>query len=482
VIETVEETESGVIEKKDDKESGVIEKEEEMDKAVNEEKGETQTGVIEKKKAAFLPLRHKADFFFCASVASAAFCDSFCLTNFLPPLLDRFWWAKWGAAEEGGLALPEDKWSSLCVPGGFMSTEEVEKMWGYTFKNKRLVTVARSHRSLRTENLGRTATYERLEFLGDAVLEPLMRYFLFVHFYELDEKYLDPIRQALVSNRFLACMISRRLKLTDTAGKSMTAPRLVLHSTPAQTEKLRTWWQKYDPEGPDSRFVDELQFVRPEVQAWLEAGKSLGEAEELVRSGKFVGDEDGEEGDETEEGQGDDSARSAEAAAAREVEYDAMGRKMTAHRRKTQEKRKLAGVRDQADGFPRTMADMYESLIAATFIDTGFNFEKVWDVISPDFERLLPDIKATVERTKQREKRFDKMQEDKKEREKNRLNNAEFAAQHKLKKNQQRDRLFERRLEEQIGPKTELPRTLVHNQEEKSSASSSKSNSRPSSS
>ena len=52
----------------------------------------------------------------------------------------------------------------------------LEEKIGYTFTNKRTLALAMTHSSYANEQRGRRkANNERLEFLGDAVLEVIMR-------------------------------------------------------------------------------------------------------------------------------------------------------------------------------------------------------------------------------------------------------------------------------------------------------------------
>ena len=57
--------------------------------------------------------------------------------------------------------------------------EQLEKRLGYTFKNKQLLQTALTHSSYANEKHGAGESYERLEFLGDAVLELISSEFLF---------------------------------------------------------------------------------------------------------------------------------------------------------------------------------------------------------------------------------------------------------------------------------------------------------------
>ena len=77
--------------------------------------------------------------------------------------------------------------------------EELEANIGYTFKNKDLLFEAMSHSSYINERkINRTRCNERLEFLGDAVLEIVSSDFLFKKFSEVPEGKLSKLRAALV--------------------------------------------------------------------------------------------------------------------------------------------------------------------------------------------------------------------------------------------------------------------------------------------
>ncbi len=87
--------------------------------------------------------------------------------------------------------------------------QKLEKSLGVTFKNKELLKQALTHRSYINENpsfpLGHN---ERLEFLGDAVLELVVTDFLY-HHYENPEGELTNWRAALVNRQILADVASK---------------------------------------------------------------------------------------------------------------------------------------------------------------------------------------------------------------------------------------------------------------------------------
>ncbi len=82
---------------------------------------------------------------------------------------------------------------------------KIEKLLGFTFINKILLLSAVTHRSFLNENREATQEHnERLEFLGDAVLELVVTDFLFGKYPEKPEGELTAVRAALVNTISLA--------------------------------------------------------------------------------------------------------------------------------------------------------------------------------------------------------------------------------------------------------------------------------------
>lgn len=92
---------------------------------------------------------------------------------------------------------------------------EVEKNIGYTFKNKELLLEAITHSSYSNEmRINRRNHYERLEFLGDSVLELLSSEFLFDKYPTVPEGGLSKKRAAMVCEPSLA-ICARNMNLGD---------------------------------------------------------------------------------------------------------------------------------------------------------------------------------------------------------------------------------------------------------------------------
>ncbi len=81
--------------------------------------------------------------------------------------------------------------------------EELEKKLGITFKNKKLLDMAFVHKSYMNEYKGKEDN-ERLEFLGDAVLELIVTEFLYKTYPHKSEGELTNWRSALVKGKHLA--------------------------------------------------------------------------------------------------------------------------------------------------------------------------------------------------------------------------------------------------------------------------------------
>lgn len=75
----------------------------------------------------------------------------------------------------------------------------------FSFKNKSLLVEALTHRSYLNENPGHKLSHnERLEFLGDAILELVITHHLFFRYPEAEEGKLTLLRSALVNTKMLA--------------------------------------------------------------------------------------------------------------------------------------------------------------------------------------------------------------------------------------------------------------------------------------
>lgn len=82
--------------------------------------------------------------------------------------------------------------------------DKIEEKIGVEFENKSLLMTAFTHRSFLNENPSANVHNERLEYLGDAVLEFLVSKFLYKNYKERDEGDLTSFRAAIVRTEALA--------------------------------------------------------------------------------------------------------------------------------------------------------------------------------------------------------------------------------------------------------------------------------------
>ncbi len=93
-------------------------------------------------------------------------------------------------------------------------TKELEKAVGLTFKDKSLLDLAFVHRSYMNESGDKKQHNERLEYLGDAVLELAVTDYLYYKYPDHPEGDLTNWRSALVKGKNLA-KVAKKLGLGD---------------------------------------------------------------------------------------------------------------------------------------------------------------------------------------------------------------------------------------------------------------------------
>lgn len=81
----------------------------------------------------------------------------------------------------------------------------IESICGHTFNNRDLVEAAITHPSA-VEGLPVSASYERLEFLGDSILGAIVATDLFERFHDMDEGALTRLKISLVSGKTLSAV------------------------------------------------------------------------------------------------------------------------------------------------------------------------------------------------------------------------------------------------------------------------------------
>lgn len=92
---------------------------------------------------------------------------------------------------------------------------ELEDILGFKTKRKKIYKKAFTHRSMnQKDSKGNSVNYERLEFLGDAMLSSVISAYLFVEVPSGNEGYLTKMRSKIVSREHLN-ELGRDLKLID---------------------------------------------------------------------------------------------------------------------------------------------------------------------------------------------------------------------------------------------------------------------------
>ena len=87
--------------------------------------------------------------------------------------------------------------------------KKFENKINYHFSNVSLLKQALTHRSIKNSNNG---NYERLEFLGDAIIDHVVSHWLFIKYSKSNEGSLTKKRSALVNRDFLA-MLGKKLNI-----------------------------------------------------------------------------------------------------------------------------------------------------------------------------------------------------------------------------------------------------------------------------
>jgi len=82
-----------------------------------------------------------------------------------------------------------------------MEIETLEKSIGYTFQNKQLLKQALTHTSYAYEN--NRSSYEKLEFLGDSILEFITSKYIYKHYEQLKEGEMTKVRATVVCEESL---------------------------------------------------------------------------------------------------------------------------------------------------------------------------------------------------------------------------------------------------------------------------------------
>ncbi|MCM8805017.1 MAG: putative dsRNA-binding protein [Candidatus Omnitrophica bacterium] len=76
--------------------------------------------------------------------------------------------------------------------------QKLEKIIGYKFKNKKILLEALTHPSFFFKE-----SYERLEFIGDLILDAIVGIYIYKKYKDKDEEYLTNLKSAYVNKNYL---------------------------------------------------------------------------------------------------------------------------------------------------------------------------------------------------------------------------------------------------------------------------------------
>ena len=116
---------------------------------------------------------------------------------------------------------------------------ELEKRLGYSFQDPDNLAAALRHSSYVHENPGEGPSNERLEFLGDAVLELVITEFLYHRFPQATEGRLSKARSGVVLHRSAARRTQRPLTWAGPMSGGAAALGVTRPSRPSSTRRIR---------------------------------------------------------------------------------------------------------------------------------------------------------------------------------------------------------------------------------------------------
>jgi len=128
---------------------------------------------------------------------------------------------------------PQKKdFTSSEIPTSFPQEKfkELEKIIGTTVNDKKIYVEALIHRSFLEENETFTFSNERLEFLGDSVLNLIIGEYLFNKFPNEEEGFLTKVRAKMV-NRNALSIVAENLNLGELLIISSNVPKSITHNS-----------------------------------------------------------------------------------------------------------------------------------------------------------------------------------------------------------------------------------------------------------
>ncbi|KAK8247243.1 hypothetical protein HDK90DRAFT_473913 [Phyllosticta capitalensis] len=164
----------------------------------------------------------------------------------------------WKSIDEQRLTLASYYTSQAELLAKPIHLEPLEELLGYKFRNRLILLEAMTHASCTNFRGGATGSYERLEFLGDSVLDLIVGRRIFAHGQELSPGTMHELKTTAVSLSMLTFLFFERtqtrslsrVKVDKNTGEAVIEEEAehkrvdlwhwIRHSSPALLESLRT--------------------------------------------------------------------------------------------------------------------------------------------------------------------------------------------------------------------------------------------------
>lgn len=150
--------------------------------------------------------------------------------------------------------------------------KECENALGYRFQNKVYLMQALTHPSFNSSYYG---CYQKLEFLGDAVLDFLITACLFEHCKDFSPGKITDIRSAIVNNTTLSCLCVKN-KLHQ----------FIVHESASLGETIKKF-EKYQIEN-NHKLTDNVQIQEADIADSVNIPKALGDVFEALLGAIFL--------------------------------------------------------------------------------------------------------------------------------------------------------------------------------------------------
>lgn len=150
--------------------------------------------------------------------------------------------------------------------------KDCEHALGYRFQNKVYLMQALTHPSFISSNHG---CYQKLEFLGDAVLDYLITACLFEHCKDFSPGKITDIRSAIVNNTTLSCLCVKN-KLH----------KFIVHESASLGETIKRF-EKYQIEN-NHKLTDNIQIQEADIADTVNIPKALGDIFEALLGAIFI--------------------------------------------------------------------------------------------------------------------------------------------------------------------------------------------------